>query len=369
MINGWRYRTIRGGDYHVLRVLQSWKEHEISLVLPKLGYESTRQILPDYNSIYFSSNRVQDSETLLGVVTSYIYRIVKSLLFSDKEHYDVVISSSHLMYDILPSLFLRRKLRSKLVVYVHHIFRSFRSHREGLWSTISLLSESISLFLCKNADLIFVINDEIKRTLINKGFPTERIFITGNGLEHEFIDSVRANPDEFDGCFCGSLDKKKGIYDLIYVWEKISSSIPLSRLIIIGQGPEYSRLLKMIRDRHLEKHILVAGYLSEEQKISTMKSSKLFIFPSYEEGWGISISEAMACGLPVVCYDLGAYDVFGNGVIKIDVGNKEEMVKVVNDLLTDKNKQKEAGLRAKDATKHLSWETIAEDELKLINTL
>ena len=42
-----------------------------------------------------------------------------------------------------------------------------------------------------------------------------------------------------------------------------------------------------------------------------MKSSKLFIFPSYEEGWGISITEAMACGLAVVCYDLKAYDVFG----------------------------------------------------------
>ena len=188
-------------------------------------------------------------------------------------------------------------------------------------------------------------------------------------MEHEFIDSVKTKLDEFDGCFCGSLDKMKGVYDLIYIWEIVLRRFPKSKLVIIGQGPEYDRLLRIIRKKGLERNILLTGYLSEEQKISTMKSSKLFIFPSYEEGWGIAVTEAMACGLAVLCYDLDAYRPFGDGVVRIQVGKKEILAKSVDDLLSDENKQYDASLKAKEASKTLNWENIAENELIQINKL
>ena len=171
---------------------------------------------------------------------------------------------------------------------------------------------------------------------------------------------------EFDGCFCGALDKMKGVYDLLDLWEIVLRRSPKSKLVIIGNGPEYDRLLGIIRKKELEKNILLMGYLPEEQKISAMKSSKVFIFPSYEEGWGISITEAMACGLAVVCYNLDAYKVFGNSIIRIEIANKQSMAKVVSDLLNDKTKLADAALRAKEATKDMSWDNIASEELKEI---
>ena len=114
---------------------------------------------------------------------------------------------------------------------------------------------------------------------------------------------------------------------------------------------------------------MLVGYLSEEQKISMMKASRLFIFPSYEEGWGIAVTEAMACGLPVVCYDLPAYRVFGTGVTRIQIGNKEKMARTIIELLMDLNKQKDAGLKAKEAAKLLNWDCIATEELKQIDRL
>jgi glycosyltransferase involved in cell wall biosynthesis len=367
LINGWRNRTIRGGDYHVLRVLKNWnKENRISIIMPRLGYESAKTISPDWDSIYLSSKGCKDVESLPALVGSYLLRIIRSLFFVNTQEHHVIIASSHLLYDILPAVFLRRRLKSKLVVYVFHIFRTFRTYKEGVWSTISLLSEKTSLFLCRKADLIFVDNHEIKDALIGKGFRTDRIFVTANGVEHEFIDSVKGKFKEFDGCFCGSLDKRKGIYDLLYVWEKILTSFPKSRLAIIGQGPEYPNLLRTIREKRLEENIYLTGYLSEEQKISTMKSSKLFIFPSIEEGWGIAVSEAMACGLAVVCYDLEAYKAFGAGIIRVRVRDKETMAKAVQDLLVDKNKREDAGLKAIEAARRLNWDTIASDELEEI---
>ena len=122
----------------------------------------------------------------------------------------------------------------------------------------------------------------------------------------------------------------------------------------------------MIREKGLDENIYLTGYLSEEQKISMMKSSKLFIFPSIEEGWGIAVSEAMACGLAVVCYDLEAYQVFGDGIIKVPLRNTETMATAVHDLLMDENKQQDAGLRAKKAARKFNWDSIAGNELQEI---
>jgi len=366
-MNGWRNKNARGGDYRTLRVLRNWaNEHRIAIILPKLGYEFTKKLTPNVNSIYLSSNELKETDSTYAFVLAYLYRSIKSMFFTNEHNQDIIISSSHLLYDILPAVILRRKFKSKLVVYVHHIFHSYREHKQGLWISISLLIEKISLFLCKRADLIFVYNDEVKKDLIHKGFAAHRIFITGNGVEHEFIESVRMKIDEFDGCYCGSLDKMKGVYDLLEIWEMILMTSPKSKLAIIGEGPEYGRLLGIIRKKGLERNILIMGYLPEEQKIATMKSSKLFIFPSYEEGWGISITEAMACGLAVVCYDLDPYRVFGNSIVRVEIANKQALAKVVSELLDDKSKLEDAAFRAKEATKEMSWDSIARQELKEI---
>lgn len=367
LMNGWRNKNARGGDYRTLRVLRNWKEeHQISLILPRLGYEFAKKLLPGLYSIYLSSNEFEETESTSAFVRAYLFRSMKSLFFTNEQSQDIIIASSHLIYDILPAVILRRKFKSKLVVYVHHIFHSYRTYKQGMWISVSLLTEKISLFLCRKADVIFVYNDEVKKDLISKGFQTHRILITGNGVEHEFIDSVKMKIHEFDGCYCGSLDKMKGVYDLLDLWEIVLRRSPKSKLVMIGQGPEYDRLLKIIRKKGLEGNILLTGYLPEEQKISAMKSSKLFIFPSYEEGWGISITEAMACGLAVICYNLEAYNVFGNSIVRIEIANKQAMAKVVSDFLNDKSKLEDAALRAKEATKDLSWDNIASEELKEI---
>ena len=366
-MNGWRDKNARGGDYRTLRVLRTWnKEHRISLILPMLGYEFAKKFLPGQYSIYLSSNKLEETLSTSAFVRAYLFRTIKSLFFTNEQNQDIIIASSHLLYDILPAVLLRRKFNSKLVVYVHHTFHTYRTYKQGMWISISLLTEKISLFLCKKADLIFVYNDEHKKDLISKGFKSQRILTTGNGVEHEFIESVKLKMHEFDGCFCGALDKMKGVYDLLDLWEIVLRRSPKSKLVIIGNGPEYDRLLGIIRKKELEKNILLMGYLPEEQKISAMKSSKVFIFPSYEEGWGISITEAMACGLAVVCYNLDAYKVFGNSIIRIEIANKQSMAKVVSDLLNDKTKLADAALRAKEATKDMSWDNIASEELKEI---
>ena len=373
--NGWGVKTIAGGEYHILHVLERWnKEHKVSIIIPKSGYMFSKNILlsaDDYD-IYFSSYekevRGHSRESIF-----YLLRILRSSLFRFKQSPpDVIIASSHLLYDVLPALILCKRLKSKLVVYVHHILRPFRTYKQGIWSNMNLINEKMSLFLCKKADLIFVVNPDIKNDLIAKGFQANKIVVTDNGVEHNLVDSVNVNEKKFDACFCGRIDQKKGVYDLIEIWEKVLKSFPNAKLVIIGDGPVYSDLVKSVKNKALDKNITFTGYLFGKRKIAAIKSAKIFVSPSYEEGWGIAVSEAMACRLAVVCYSLPAYKIFGKDIIKVEVGNKEQMTKAITDLIANDEKQESLAASSKAlVTSMLNWDKISVKQLteiiKLLN--
>ena len=70
---------------------------------------------------------------------------------------------------------------------------------------------------------------------------------------------------------------------------------------IIGDGPEMSNLIQLAEELKIEENVDILGFLdSEEDVIAGMKSSKVFVLPSMREGFGISLLEANACGLPAV---------------------------------------------------------------------
>jgi glycosyltransferase involved in cell wall biosynthesis len=371
LMNGWRDKTVNsGGDYRILRVLKDWsKQHEISVITPRLGCAPTKAALPCGHSIYLSSHE-EEIGSLPRLLLAYLVRILRSSSVRVKDHPDIIISTTHMIYDVLPAFILRKKMKTKLVVYVHHVMLSFRMYKLGISSNLSLLNEMVGLFLCRRAaDLVFVVNSDTRDTLIARGFEAEKIFVTSNGVERQFINSVPAGERIFEGCFCGRLFKRKGIYDLIEIWEMVLEYFPESKLIIIGRGPEGNKLIQLVKNRALDRRIILTGYLPEKEKISLIKSCKLFISPSYEEGWGIAVSEAIVCGLPVVCYDLPAYKIFDEGITKIEIGNREAMARVVIDLLTDNTKLAASASNAKQTSKILSWESISATELKEIEKL
>ena len=325
--------------------------------------------LSNGQSIYLSSHE-EDAGGLPGLIILYLIRILRSSLLTVKADSDLIISTTHMIYDVLPAVILRKKMKTKLVVYVHHIMKSSRTYELGIWSNLSLLNEKIALSLCRReADLIFVVNRDTKDALKARGFDSDKIFVTSNGVEHEFISSVRAGLKKFEACFCGRLFKRKGISDLVEVWDIVSKYFPESKLIIIGHGPEQYKLLDLVKKKELDRNIIITGYLPEEGKISAIKSCKIFISPSYEEGWGIAVSEAITCGLPVICYDLPAYKIFGEGIIKIELGNKEEMAKAVIKLLSNDDERATSVANARQTSKLLDWENVATRELKELDKL
>jgi len=137
----------------------------------------------------------------------------------------------------------------------------------------------------------------------------------------------------------------------------------------VGDGPEYSSLSNKLKEMNLVENIKLMGFISERDKFLIMKCSKVFIFPSYEEGWGIAIAEAIACGLDVVLYDIGTYKALDKNVIMVEKANTAKMAEIVIDLIekeNHKNREEKNLVRIKSV---LDWQEVANKELGDINDL
>jgi glycosyltransferase involved in cell wall biosynthesis len=80
---------------------------------------------------------------------------------------------------------------------------------------------------------------------------------------------------------------------------------PKVRLLIMGTGPQEQLLKEEVRKQHLAPQVLFLGYIEEAKKFRILRMCDLYVSTSQHEGFGLVFLEAMACGLPIICYDHG----------------------------------------------------------------
>lgn len=102
--------------------------------------------------------------------------------------------------------------------------------------------------------------------------------------------------------FYGRITAKKGMDILIQSFYKLSMEFPDLHLIIAGSDEEnYSlKVKKWILNYELSEKVTFTGLLTGVNKYSVLIDSEIFVLPSYSENFGMSVIEAMLCGIPIV---------------------------------------------------------------------
>lgn len=164
--------------------------------------------------------------------------------------------------------------------------------------------------------------------------------------------------------------KSKGVFDLISIWGGVCKKRPTAKLAILGDGPEKEQLAMLVIKMGLEKNVTFFGFVFGTEKSIIVANSKIFLFPSYLESWGISIAEAMAAGLPVVAYNLPIYpDVFGDKLIITPVGDIDAMIGKVIYLLDHPEIANRVGQSGKDFIRKYEWTAVAAKELSRVKLI
>lgn len=146
--------------------------------------------------------------------------------------------------------------------------------------------------------------------------------------------------DDFVFCTIGRLVNRKNINEALNVISKLKNINKNIKFLIIGDGPEKENIKDGIKNLGLEKHVFMLGNVSDKEKFQLLDLSDCFMSTAMHEGFGLVFLEAMACGLPVVCYDNGGQtDFLINGQTGFinHVGDVDGILTSVQNLMNNKN--------------------------------
>ncbi|HEY5587879.1 MAG TPA: glycosyltransferase family 4 protein, partial [Candidatus Paceibacterota bacterium] len=232
--------------------------------------------------------------------------------------------------------------------------------------------QKFSFIFTRKADYIININTQVRDYLISSGFDKNKIIINTPGIDYNYFKNleVKKNENKYDATFLARLNPSKGIFDLIDIWNVVVSDVKNAKLAIIGGGSNEikNKLKEKIIEKKLENNIDILGFLENNDSFSLIKNSNIFLFPSHEEGFGIAIAEAMACGVPVISWDLSVYDeIFENNIIQIKENNINMFAEDIIKLLKNENEKNNIIIKANNFVKKYDWEKISENHFEILN--
>jgi L-malate glycosyltransferase len=185
-----------------------------------------------------------------------------------------------------------------------------------------LKSNSLSRWKHRLVDCFICASEAIRQMLLTDGIPDERTITVHEGID---VDHVRAAPpvNVHEALWLphhapllgnvGALVPHKGHRYLIEAMKLVVRELPDARCVIFGEGELREHLERLVREHHLEKHVLLPGFRTDI--LGCIKGLDLFVMSSVTEGLGTSLLDAMACARPIVATRTGGIpEVIEDGV-------------------------------------------------------
>ncbi len=310
--------------------------------------------------------------------------LARCLQVAGQKKFDVVLAPNNTAPNLIPAYFFHHLSHLPLCVVVHHldVISSFAysnfstvycSYREaGFGKSVSFLKALafvVVLALLKRCDICITVSDFTARVLVKNGVAEERVFVSGNGVDVKYIDSFRVEGGgSYDGVFVGRISKEKGVFDLVAAWRRVVDIKNDARLLLIGSGPDIYSVKRRVVELGLGQNVVVRGRCTDEEMYASMKASKVFVFPSVFEGWGLAVAEALACGLPVVCSDIPALrEVFGkcSSVFLVPKKDVEKLAATVLEVL-DMNQTRALAGASRAFVRNFGWKAVAMRDLQAL---
>ena len=157
-------------------------------------------------------------------------------------------------------------------------------------------------------------------------------------------------------------DPRKNTKNVLIAFKEYLKTVNTSqKLLMLGcKKDDLKIMLKEINAVELYEHIILAGYISDEDLPIIYQLSDLFLFPSLREGFGIPIIEAMACGVPVITSNTSSMpEVAGNAAHLIDPNMPEEICRGMLKIMFNENYKKELIQKGLERSTAFSWNSMA----------
>ncbi len=167
--------------------------------------------------------------------------------------------------------------------------------------------------------------------------------------------------------FVGTLEPRKNVETLIRAFNQLKQvhNIP-HELVLVGQkGWLYRSILEAIESSPFKSDIRQVDYVPDSDVPALMNGAEVFAYPSFYEGFGLPVLEAMQCGVPVVTSNISSLpEVGGEACLYIHPESADELSETLYKVIRDKSFQKTLSEKGICRAKQFSWEKCAEKTLK-----
>lgn len=133
------------------------------------------------------------------------------------------------------------------------------------------------------------------RSFTEQGVPADKLKLVPYGVNLERYRRSAPRADQFRILFAGQLSVRKGLHHLLDAFPR--AALPGAELILAGPHTDDTPFL--LKDRDLSG-VTVLGSLDRERLVEEMSRASVMVLPSIEDGFGLVLAQAMACGCPVI---------------------------------------------------------------------
>jgi glycosyltransferase involved in cell wall biosynthesis len=271
---------------------------------------------------------------------------------------DSVISTQDPYESGIPGFFLSRKFNFSWLVQVHSDFFSPYFAESSFYNTVGAL---VARFLIPRANGLRVVSQNILDS-IHKKIPSLLkkkqeyipfstlvlpIFVDIKKIKNTVLDpekDLKKKFPQFNFFFlmASRLTKEKEISTAIIALREVLKHFPRAALVIAGAGPELFALNNLAKGLGISDNVLFLGWQDQESLVSLFKSANVFLLTSRYEGYGLTLIESAACGVPIITTPVGvARDIFkdGENSFVCDVGNATCFADRMYGLIQDNSKR------------------------------
>jgi len=330
--------------------------------LELFGLEIDRYIYTTDNEINFVSVNVDDN---IKAIRRWHRRGLKK--FCRKNKYDVVLFPAAAV--VLPN-----KIKSKAVIIMNGTLSSIENKKDKKVFKKTLL----------HSNLIITTSKFIKDELEAAGFNSNNIQSIHNGIDHKVFFPLEDTDYEFVDIKPFAIKRPYFIYssrlsdsnkkhiELIKAFElfKKRTNFP-HRLVLTGSDGSYSQKIHQAAyDSEYASEILITGHFPQESLRQLYCGSQACVFPAVNEGSGLPVIEAMACGIPVLCSNKGALpEMGGNAPIYFDSDNAEEIAINLQKIVEDTECAEEMIKKGLAVSGNFNWENTIKETVDAIASL
>ena len=248
------------------------------------------------------------------------------------------------------------------------------------------LAKKYESFVLSNSLQVLTTTPDMTRYSIEMGAKRESVEYFPLGINTDnfkplkkdvsFRESLGISENDHVIIFVGTIYPFAGLMQIVNNFENLKKENQNIKLIIVGGGPSYSELKKLVIEKNLESEIILTNFIDQNEIPKYISLADICINP-FEINYltdriiPTKIIEYLACGKPVLSTPLsGTKELLPDEKFGILYSNSDNFVNTLSTLLLDKNKLKQLGEQAFEyAQKNHNWNILSKQLLHKFNTL